>query len=330
MVKNKTIFLYFCFIILIEFYMKIVCVEPIGISKEKAEIINKEFVSLGHEFVFYNDRKEDEDSLRERMKDADIVIISNIKLSSDVLRTCPNLKMLSVAFTGIDHIDLDYCNKNNIKIFNASGYATVAVAELTIGLIIDVYRHITSLDNTTRKGGTRNNFLGRQLRGKKVGVIGTGAIGQELIIMLQAMGCDIIAWSRTEREEVKNNNVKYVSLQELMKESDIISLHVPLTKETNHLINKELLSLCKKDSIIINTSRGNVIDMEALSECLKEECIAGAGIDVFEIEPPLPQNHPLFNAPNCIITPHIGYATREAFDIRIDIVINNVKAWLNS
>ena len=128
MVKNKTIFLYFCFIILIEFYMKIVCVEPIGISKEKAEIINKEFVSLGHEFVFYNDRKEDEDSLRERMKDADIVIISNIKLSSDVLRTCPNLKMLSVAFTGIDHIDLDYCNKNNIKIFNASGYATVAVA----------------------------------------------------------------------------------------------------------------------------------------------------------------------------------------------------------
>ena len=114
-----------------------------------------------------------------------------------------------------------------------------------------------------------------------------------------------------------------------MKESDIISLHVPLTKETNHLINKELLSLCKKDSIIINTSRGNVIDMEALSECLKEECIAGAGIDVFEIEPPLPQNHPLFNAPNCIITPHIGYATREAFDIRIDIVINNVKAWLN-
>lgn len=306
--------------------MKIVCVEPIGISKERAEIINKEFVSLGHEFVFYND----EDSLRERMKDADILIISNIKLSREVLSACPNLKMISVAFTGIDHIDLDYCNENNIKIFNASGYATVAVAELTLGLIIDVYRHITSLDNSTRKGGTRNNFLGRQLRGKTVGVIGTGAIGQELIMILQAMGCDVIAWSRTEREEVKNNNVKYVSLQELMKTSDIISLHVPLTKETNHLINKELLSLCKKDSIIINTSRGNVIDMEALSECLKSECIAGAGIDVFEIEPPLPQNHPLFNAPNCIITPHIGYATREAFDIRIDIVINNVKSWLNS
>lgn len=310
--------------------MKIVCVEPIGISKERSEIINKEFVSLGYEFVFYNDRKEDEDSLRERIKDADILIISNIKLSREVLSACSNLKMISVAFTGIDHIDLDYCNENNIKIFNASGYATVAVAELTIGLIIDVYRHITSLDNSTRKGGTRNNFLGRQLRGKKVGVIGTGAIGQELIMILQAMGCDVIAWSRTEREEVKNNNVKYVSLQELMKTSDIISLHVPLTKETNHLINKELLSLCKKDSIIINTSRGNVIDMEALSECLKSESIAGAGIDVFEIEPPLPQNHPLFNAPNCIITPHIGYATREAFDIRIDIVINNVKAWLNS
>jgi len=327
--RNK-VFLYFCVVILIEFDMKIVSVEPIGINKERAEIIKKEFLELGHEFICYTDRKEDEDTLKERMRDADIVIISNIKLSRNVLETCPKLKMLSVAFTGIDHIDLDYCIERNIKVYNASGYATVAVAELTIGLMIDVYRHITILDRDIRKEGTRNNFLGKQLRGKTVGIIGTGAIGKETAYMLQAMGCEVIAWNRTEKEEVKKHKIKYVSLNELMKESDIISLHVPLTKDTYHLISKELLALCKKEAIIINTARGNIIDMEALAENLKQGSIAGAGIDVFEMEPPLPINHPLLNAPNCIIVPHVGYATREAFDIRIDIVIDNIKSWLNS
>lgn len=310
--------------------MKIVSVEPIGISIEKSEQIRKEFLELGHDFYCYMDRKEDEETLKERMHDADVVIISNIKLSAEVLKSCTNLKMLSVAFTGLDHIDLDYCKEHNIKVVNASGYATVGVAELTIGLMIDVYRHITFLDQDTRNGKTRNNFLGRQLRGKTVGIIGTGAIGLETAILLKAMGCTIIAWNRTEREEAKKLNIKYVSLQDLMKQSDIISLHVPLNKETYHLINRDLLSLCKKDAILINTARGNVVDMEALAESLRKGLLAGAGIDVFETEPPLAKNHPLINAPNCILTPHIAYATREAFDIRIDIVINNIKSWLNS
>lgn len=310
--------------------MKIVSVEPIGISIEKSEQIRKEFIELGHDFYCYMDRKEDEETLKERMHDADVVVISNIKLSSEVLKSSRKLKMLSVAFTGLDHIDLDYCKEYNIKVVNASGYATVGVAELAIGLMINVYRHITLLDQDTRNGKTRNNFLGCQLRGKTIGIIGTGAIGLETAILLKAMGCNVIAWSRTEREEVKKHNIKYVSLQDLMKESDIISLHVPLNKETYHLINKDLLSLCKKDAILINTARGNVVDMEALAESLREGLLAGAGIDVFETEPPLAKNHPLINAPNCILTPHIAYATREAFDIRIEIVINNIKSWLNS
>lgn len=310
--------------------MKIVSVEPIGISIEKSEQIRKEFLELGHDFYCYMDRREDEETLKERMHDADVVVISNIKLSSEVLKSSHKLKMLSVAFTGLDHIDLNYCKEHNIKVVNASGYATVGVAELAIGLIIDVYRHITLLDQDTRNGKTRNNFLGRQLRGKTVGIIGTGAIGLETAILLKAMGCNIIAWNRTEKDEVKKHNIKYVGLQDLMKQSDIISLHVPLNKETYHLINKDLLSLCKKDAILINTARGNVVDMEALAESLREGLLAGAGIDVFETEPPLAKNHPLINAPNCILTPHIAYATREAFDIRIEIVINNIKSWLNS
>ena len=310
--------------------MKIVSVEPIGISIEKSEQIRKEFLELGHDFYCYMDRREDEETLKERMHDADVVVISNIKLSSEVLKSSRKLKMLSVAFTGLDHIDLDYCTEHNIKVVNASGYATVGVAELAIGLMIDVYRHISLLDQDIRNGKTRNNFLGRQLRGKTVGIIGTGAIGLETAILLKAMGCNIIAWNRTEREEAKKLNIKYVSLQDLMKQSDIISLHVPLNKETYHLINRDLLSLCKKDAILINTARGNVVDMEALAESLRKGLLAGAGIDVFETEPPLAKNHPLINAPNCILTPHIAYATREAFDIRIDIVINNIKSWLNS
>ncbi|MFA6824160.1 MAG: NAD(P)-dependent oxidoreductase [Bacteroidales bacterium] len=310
--------------------MKIVSVEPIGISIEKSEQIRKEFLELGHDFYCYMDRKEDEETVKERMHDADVVVISNIKLSSEVLKSSRKLKMLSVAFTGLDHIDLDYCTEHNIKVVNASGYATVGVAELAIGLMIDVYRHISLLDQDIRNGKTRNNFLGRQLRGKTVGIIGTGAIGLETAILLKAMGCTIIAWNRTEREEAKKLNIKYVSLQDLMKQSDIISLHVPLNKETYHLINRDLLSLCKKDAILINTARGNVVDMEALAESLRKGLLAGAGIDVFETEPPLAKNHPLINAPNCILTPHIAYATREAFDIRIDIVINNIKSWLNS
>lgn len=308
--------------------MKIVSVEPIGISIEKSEQIRKEFLELGHDFYCYMDRKEDEETLKERMHDADVVVISNIKLSSEVLKSSHKLKMLSVAFTGLDHIDLDYCTEHNIKVVNASGYATVGVAELAIGLMIDVYRHISLLDQDIRNGKTRNNFLGRQLRGKTVGIIGTGAIGLETAILLKAMGCTIIAWNRTEREEAKKLNIKYVSLQDLMKQSDIISLHVPLNKETYHLINRDLLSLCKKDAILINTARGNVVDMEALAESLRKGLLAGAGIDVFETEPPLAKNHPLINAPNCILTPHIAYATSEAFDERIEIVMNNIKYWL--
>ena len=310
--------------------MKIVCVESLGICLDRFESIRNEFLQLGHDFYYFLDRKEDENTLIDRMEGADVVIISNIKLSSEVLKSCHKLKMLSIAFTGLDHIDLNYCSENNIKVYNASGYATIGVAELTIGLIIDVYRHITVLDQQTRNEGTMNNFLGRQLRGKTVGIVGTGAIGFETAILLKAMGCDIIAWSRTESQEVKKHNIRYVKLQDLMKQSDIISLHVPLNKDTYHLINKDLLSICKKDAIIINTSRGNVVDMDALSESLQQGLLAGAGIDVFETEPPIPQNHPLINSPNCILTPHIAYATKEAFELRIEIVINNIKTWLKS
>ena len=304
--------------------MKIVAVEPIGISAERAQEIRQDLANKGHEFVWYADRKEDAATLVERMKDAEVVIISNIPLPAEVLSQCPKLQFLNVAFTGLDHIDLAYCQSHNILVKNASGYATEAVAELAIELMIDVLRKITSLDGSIRQGGVRGAFLGRELRGKTVGIVGTGAIGTRTVELLKAFGCRVIAWSRTHKPEVMNLGVAYVTLEGLMRDSDIISLHVPLTAETKHLISKEMLTLCKPSAILINTARGNVVDMDALAECLRDGKIAGAGIDVYEKEPPLPSDHPLLSAPNCVLVPHVGYATREAFDDRIDIVLGNL------
>jgi D-3-phosphoglycerate dehydrogenase len=304
--------------------MKIVAVEPIGISEERAVNIAFDLSARGHEFICYRDRKEDAETLIERMKDAEEVIVSNIKIGSDVLSQCPKLKKLNVAFTGLDHIDLEYTRAHGIEVVNASGYATEGVAELAIGLMLDVYRRITALDADTRKGGTRNNFLGHELRGKRVGIVGTGAIGQRTAFLLQHFGCEVVAWSRSEYDDVVAHGIVYLPLEELMKTCDIISLHVPLTTETHHLISRELLQMCKPTAVIINTARGNVVDIEALADMLKAGLLAGAGIDVYEKEPPLAEDHSLFSAPNCVLVPHVGYATREAFDDRIDIVLRNI------
>ena len=305
--------------------MKIVAVEPIGITAERAESIKQELAAKGHEFVWYPDRKEDPAVLVERMKDAEVVIISNIPLTADVLSQCPVLKFLNVAFTGLDHIDLDYCREHSILVKNASGYAMEAVAELAVGLAIDIFRKITFLDGSIREGGVRGAFLGRELHGKTVGIVGTGAIGTRTAQLFQAFGCRVIAWSRTEKPEVKAMGIPYIPLDELMRTSDIISLHVPLTSETKHLISRELLAICKPTAILVNTARGNVVDIAALAESLREGRLAGAGIDVYEKEPPLAPEHPLLAAPNCVLVPHVGYATREAFDIRIDIILRNLE-----
>lgn len=310
--------------------MKIVAVEPIGISPEKAEFFKTEFTKQGIDFIYYPDRNEDPNELKKRMFDADIVIISNIPLPEDILKCCPFLKMISVAFTGLDHIDLQYCKENHIVVKNAAGYATTGVAELAIGLMLDIIRHITFLDHNTRNGETRNNFLGRQIKGKTVGIVGTGAIGMETARLAIAFGATVLGWSRAEREEAKAIGIQYVTLDDLLAKADIISLHTPLTNETFHLINEEKLSLCKPNAVIINTARGNVIDMKALAKALQNGALAGAAIDVFEKEPPLPLDHPLFQAPNCIVVPHIAYATQEAFEDRIKIVIQNINLFLNN
>lgn len=308
--------------------MKIVAVEPIGISRQRAEELAERYAAKGCDFVVYPDRKEDEQTLVERMKDADVVIVSNIRLSREVLELCPKLKFLNVAFTGLDHIDQDYCREKGIVIRNASGYATQAVAELAVGLMLDVYRKITPFDASTRNLQGRNNILGRELHGKTVGLVGTGEIGLRTAAILKAFGCRLLAYSRTERQEALDMGIEYTTLEDLMQRSDIISLHTPLTAQTKGLISREMLELCKPSAIIINTARGAVIDNKALAAMLNKDCIAGAGIDVYEYEPPLQSNHPLLSAKNAVLLPHVAFATQESFSMRVDIILRNLDEYL--
>lgn len=308
--------------------MNIVCVESLGISRERFESLKAHYTAMGHDFTYYMDRREDETTLADRMREADVAVISNIKLSAAVLAQCPKLRYLSVAFTGLDHIDLAYCREHGIKVQNAAGYSTTAVSELAVGMMLDLLRNIVTLNEKIRQGGSRGTFLGRELRGKTVGIVGTGAIGTATARLLVAFGAKVIAWSRTERPEVKALGVEYMPLDDLLRQSDIVSLHVPLCDETRGLIGEKELALMKPTALLVNTARGPVCDIAAVGRALIESRIAGAAFDVFEQEPPLPIDHLLLSTNRCLVTPHVAFATEESFAARADIVFGHVDEWL--
>ena len=305
--------------------MKLTILEPLGVEKEKFLKMAKDVLGDRVELKFYETRVEDTETLIERSKDADIVVLSNFKYKKEVIEKCPNLKMICVAFTGVDHIDMDYCRERGIMVCNCAGYSTVAVADLVFGLLIAIYRNIIACDKVTREEETKNGLVGFELEGKKFGVIGTGAIGMRVANIAKAFGCEVYAYSRTVKE---GNGIKYVDLNTLLSTCDIVSLHVPLNNSTKGLINKDNIKLMKKNAVLINTARGPVVDSEALADALKSEKIAGAGVDVFEVEPPIPSSHILFEAPNLVVTPHVAFATKESMVKRAKIVFDNIDKYL--
>lgn len=233
--------------------------------------------------------------------------------------------MLSVAFTGVDHIALEACRERGIAVCNCAGYSTAAVADLVFGLLIGLYRRIPACDKAVRNGGTKDGLIGFELEGKNFGVVGTGAIGARVARIAAAFGCHVYAYSRTKKQLP---GVTYVDLQTLLKTCDVVSLHTPLSDQTRGMIGKEQLALMKSSAILINTARGPIVDSGALAEALSRGEIAGAGIDVFETEPPLKEGHPLFSAPNVLATPHVAFATREALIKRAHIAFENIAAYL--
>ena len=308
--------------------MKIVVMEPLGVALEKINALAAALQAAGHEFVYYTSKEAQQDKLLERVQDADIIMLANQPLSADIINGCPKLKMLSVAFTGVDHIALAACRARNILVCNAAGYSTNAVAELTFGLAISVIRNIVPCDARCRRAETKDGLVGFELFGKTFGVVGTGAIGARVAKIAAAFGCRVLAYSRTAKQELVDAGVQYVSLDELLAQSDFVSLHVPLTDATRGLINADAIAKMKQGAVLLNTARGPVVDSEALAEALNAGKLAGAGIDVFEGEPPIVKDHPLCSAKNTVLTPHVAFASREALETRADIVFANVEKWL--
>ncbi len=309
--------------------MKIVLLEPLAISNDELHNLSSQLETMGHEFVAFDTVTKDTPSLIERAQGADILMIANNPLNGEVIKAVENLKYIAVAFTGVDHVDLETCRARGIKVSNAQGYATEAVAELTVVMIISLLRNLIECDKVTRIEGTKAGLVGFELNGKTVGIVGTGAIGLRTAQLLKAFNCKLLGYSRSYSDQAEQLGIEYVSLEDLLANSDIVSLHVPLTEQTKGLINKETISLMKKNSILINVARGPVVDSEALAIALENGIIAGAGIDVYEVEPPIPSNHPLLNAKNVLATPHIAFATQESMLKRAEIVFDNVYGWLN-
>lgn len=308
--------------------MKIVLLEPLGISKETLDKLALTLTEKGHTFESFDTFTTDEEELKKRSAGADVLMIANHPLPGSVIESDPNLKFISVAFVGIDHVDTDACRAKGIRISNTGGYCNDAVAELAVGLTLDCLRNISAGNAAVQSGKGKAGLQGFEIAGKTVGIIGTGAIGLRTAELFKAFKCRLIGYSRTEKDEAKKLGLAYKSLDEVMAEADIVSVHTPLTPQTKGLIGRKQIEEMKQGAILINTARGPVVDTEALAEALRAGRIC-AGTDVFEKDPPLPENHPLLGAPNLVCTPHVGFDTRESIDRRAVMAFENVTCWMD-
>lgn len=305
--------------------MKAVIIEPLAVEKETLLKIAEETLGNAVDIVYYDTKTTDPAELIARAEDAEIVIEANEPLSAEVIRGFRKCRLLDVGFTGLDHVDLDACREMGITVCNCAGYSTASVSELVFGMLIAFYRNLIPLDERTRHGGTFAGLVGPELEGKKFGVIGTGAIGMRVAAIANAFGCEVYAYSRTVKDIPY---IQYVPLDDLLALCDVISIHVPNNAETKNLISRDRIAKMKSTAVLINCARGPIVDSQALADALNEEKIAGACIDVYEMEPPIPEDHPLITAKHTILTPHVAFASNEAFIKRAHILFENIKAYL--
>lgn len=301
--------------------MKISLIDPLIVDDKIIENHKKKIEKLGHTFEYFKESASSDEKIIQRLKDSDVAIITNNKFSKKVIKKT-NLKLIDVAFTGFNHVDIEACNEKGIIVENASGYSDDSVAELVIGLTISVMRKFDQNKKNMYEDESFN-LLGQIIRGKTVGVIGTGKIGTRVIELFKAFGANILAFNRSENQKAKDFGAKYVEFDELLKNSDIVTIHLPQNKETIGFIGKNELNLMKDKAILINCARGPIVDNDYLAKLLNEDKLR-AGIDVFDMEPPIDENYPLRNAKNTVLTNHIGFFTQEAMNIRCEIVFNNL------
>ena len=283
--------------------------------------------------------------------DADVIsVFIYSKISSEVIDQFKNLKLIATRSTGYDHIDVEHARKKGIYVCNVPNYGDVTVAEYTVALILSLLRRLKQTFDRVEKGiFSREGLRGTDLQGKTVGVIGTGKIGSKVVKILSSFDVKILAMDIVKKEElIEKFKVNYVSLEELLKKSDIVTLHVPYSKSTHHLINRKNIRLMKKGAYLINTSRGPVLETEALIEAIKEGRLAGVALDTFEgeevwIEEELIIARPdisatllkkalesfhLLHWENAILTPHNAYNTKEAIHRILTTTIENIKTFI--
>jgi len=293
--------------------MRICLIEPIGISG--VEFKN----SLpGHEVLELDSRGWPDEKLLDAVRDAEILALANRPLNAAVISRMPNLRLVAVAFSGVDHVDADAALSRNVTIMNAVGYARTAVAELVFGLMISLARRIPENNQGIRKGAKTNT--GIELCGKTLGIIGYGAIGREVDRLAAAFHMNPIIYTR--------NGGK--SLSDVFSASDFVTIHVPLTTQTRGMISLKILESMKPTSYLVNCARGPIVNTGDLVEVLKKGKIAGAALDVFDMEPPLPSDFSLLSVPNVIATPHIGFNTKEALAAKGRITLDNILHFLSS
>lgn len=297
---------------------QIVVWEDLGIAQAEFER-QIESAKLNREVVWEKEKASPEK--------VDILINVKQKITADIINQYPNLKMIAVAFTGFDSVDLAACKEKGIAVYNVPAYSTASVAELAVGLTISLLREIPKSDEIIRNGEW-NLKPGLDLAGRTVGILGTGTIGLHTARIFKAFGCELIGWSRSEKQAFKDLGGKYMAdKKEFFASADIVSIHLPYNKHTAHLVGKEELGAMKKSAFLINTARGPIVDEAALISVLKNQKIAGAGLDVYS-EEPIHRDNELLKMKNTVLTPHIAYKTEEALNRRAQTTVQNIVEFL--
>ena len=276
-----------------------------------------------------------ESQIVERCQGAKIIFTNKTPLREAILAQLPDLKYIGVLATGYNVVDVEYAKKRGILVANVPGYGTASVVQMTFALLLELCQHVQSHSDSVFEGEWSRSLDFCywkhplvELEGKTLGIIGFGSIGQKVADVAGAFGMNVIGQSRRQSDQTHRKNFRWAGLHELLSESDVVSIHCPLFPETEGLINKETLKLMKSSAFFLNTSRGPLMVDQDLADALNAGVIAGAGIDVLSVEPPS-ANNPLFRAKNCLITPHIAWATKEARSRLMGIAENNLSSFLN-
>jgi phosphoglycerate dehydrogenase-like enzyme len=304
--------------------MKIVVVDHVYLEEEHTERLR----SMGDLEVF-DKPPQTPDELKKRIETADIAIVGWSNLTKEIIDSCRKLRMVSIWATTCHYVDLKAAREKRIVVTHVPGYATEAVAEHTLALLLAAARRLRRADRHVRKGDFDwRPFGGIELREKTLGIIGTGSIGSRVAEIAKAFGMQILAYDKyPNRQTAQQIGMTYVDLETLLKKSDFITLHVTLTAETEGLIGKKQIDLMKSGVTIVNTSQGKVIDERALVEALKIGRVSFAGLDVFSEEPPA-KNNPLLKLDNTILSPHVGFHTVEAARRCTNISIDNISSFI--